>query len=87
MQQRRGIHGFGSRQLRQFATLHGIETDRLQRLQRCTQHMLLRPVHATRDQADAAMFGAQHLDQQAGLAPGAGMQDEGGFGGITHDPL
>ena len=84
MQQRRGIHRFGGNELRQFAALHGIETDRLQGLQCGAQHVLLRPLHAARDQADTAVFGAQYLDQQAGFAPGARMQDEGGFGGITH---
>ena len=64
--------------VRQFAALHGIEADVLQRLQRRAQRLPLRPVHAARDQAEAAVFGAQHLDQQAGFAPGARVQDEAG---------
>jgi hypothetical protein len=30
------------------------------------------------------MLRAQHFHQQTGFAPGAGVQDEGGFGGQAH---
>jgi hypothetical protein len=43
--------------------------------------MRLRPAHPARHKPDPAMVFAQYLDQQAGLAPGARVQDEGGFGG------
>ena len=67
-----------------FTALHGIETDRLQWLQGRAQHMPLRPLYTTRNQADTAVFGAQHLDQQAGFTPGPRMQHECGLGDETH---
>ena len=33
---------------------------------------------------DAAVFGAQDFDKQAGLAPGPRVQHERGFGGVAH---
>ena len=87
MQQRRSVDRFGRGQLRQFAALHAIEADRLQRLQGRTQDVLLRALHATRDQADTAMLGAQDLDEQAGLAPGPRMQHERRLADEAHQNL
>src|SRR5690606_34969465 len=60
------------------------EPDVLQRLQRRAQHVLLRPLHAARDQAEAAVVFGQQLQQQARLAPGASVEDVGEFGVVAH---
>ena len=83
-QHRCGIERFGRAQLRQFAGEHRVEADVLQRLQRRAQHLPLRRMHATRDQADAAVAVAQHFHQQAGLAPRPRVQDEAGFAFDPH---
>ena len=54
-QQRRGIQRFGRAQLGEFAALHRVQADVLQRLQRGAQHVPLRALHAARDQAEAAV--------------------------------
>ena len=56
LQLRRGIQRFHGTQLRQLATLHGVEANVLQRLQGGTQYMSLRPLHAACDEAEAAVM-------------------------------
>ena len=68
----------------QLAALFEIQPDALQGLQRGTQHMPLGSLHATCDQADAAVRFAHHLDQQAGFPPRPGVQHEGVFVGDAH---
>src|SRR3546814_1936076 len=82
-QPRRRIDRLGRAQLRQLTALHAVEADVLQWLQRRAQHVLLRPLHATRDQAEAAVVLGQQFQQQAGLAPGPGVEDVGGFGVVA----
>src|SRR6185437_2856097 len=43
-----------------------------------------RAAHTTRDQADAAVVARECLQQQAGFAPGAGMEDVGRLGFDAH---
>ena len=87
VQTRRFVDGFRRRQLRQLAALHAVEADVLQRLQRGAQLLFLRPMHAARDQTHTAMLVGEHFHQQAGLAPGAGVEDESGLGGVAHHQL
>ncbi len=79
-----GIQRLGRHQLRKLSALHGVQTDVLKRLQSGAQHLLLRPLHPARHQAQASVMFGQHFDQQAGLAPGASVQDVGGFGVDAH---
>ena len=78
-QSRCRIQGLGRHQARQLATQFGFQPDVLQRLQRGAQQLPLRRLHPACDQPQAAVLGTQHFHQQAGLAPGTRMQDEGGL--------
>jgi hypothetical protein len=56
----------------------------LQWLQGSAQNLFLRTLHASRHQAEPSVVFGQHFNQQAGLAPGARVQDEGGFFFYAH---
>lgn len=86
-QPRRGIDGLGLAQLRQLAALHRGELDQLQRLQRSAQRLLAWPVHAPRQQSHAPVLLGQHFHQQAGLAPGACVQDKAALVFDQHDSV